>query len=204
MMLKQIRTLRGCLSYTVCDDATGDCLIIDPSVEAGDAYDGVKARYIVETHTHADHISAGPEIASKTGATVVRERDDGSTIALGTTVVRVIETPGHTDDSISLVVGSNVFTGDALMIGTTGRTDFQQGSSEKLYESLWHNILPLGDDVIVWPAHDYKGRESTTVGAEKSSNPRLQMSRDEFIKFMDAYHPEKPELFEEAITKNTL
>lgn len=216
----QFRSPRGCLSYVVSDNASKKALLIDPSEEvATEAYlgylkdNGLTLEYLVETHTHADHISSAPSIKKETGATVVHHeqsessrKDRGVTeedIELGETTVRVLQTPGHTNDSITLVVGDDAFTGDTLLIGGTGRTDFQAGSSEFLYESIWDKLVPLGDHVTVHPGHDYQDRTHSTIGGEKRQNPRLQLSKEEFIAALDAHHPPTPELFEEAIQKNS-
>lgn len=218
--VEQFRSQRGCLSYVIGDQGTKHCLIIDPDVEAGDAYEeyvrtnGLVVHYIVETHTHADHLSAAPALRTKTNALLLRHERapsrrtdralrDGDTVPLGDVAVTVLDTPGHTDDSITLRLGPLLFTGDTLLIGSTGRTDFQNGSSEALYRSLWEKIIPLGDDLTVYPAHDYRGRASTTIGEERRTNPRLQLPRPEFIAAMDAYRPPAPELFDVAVVENS-
>ena len=214
----QFRSPRGCLSYAI--SVGSECILLDPSVEVADAYlkfledNSYTLKYIVESHTHADHIAQDFQIRAATGAKILMHENassprkdmslkDGDRIKIGDSEVKVIYTPGHTNDHISLVAGNNVFTGDALLIGGTGRTDFQRGSSADLYDSLWNKIIPLGDHMRVYPAHNYKGLTHSTIGDEKKNNPRLQMSREEFIERMDAHHPPKPELFETALKENT-
>lgn len=222
LIIKPFHSTRGCLSYLVADSDTKDAAIIDPSEEISleqylDALheSGYTLRYILETHTHADHVSSASALKEKVGGLIGRHHlapskktdtllHDGDEISIGTHVLRVLETPGHTNESISFLSDEGVFTGDVLLIGATGRTDFQLGDSAAEYESLHDTILALPDKTVVYPAHDYKGRTETTIGKERESNPRLKWSREEFITTMDAYHPPKPDLFEMAITKNSL
>lgn len=213
---------RGCLSYLVADPASREALLIDPSEEVPTeqyleriSKEGYKLLYILETHTHADHISSANEIRASTGAIIARHYKAPSSqkdralhgedvLALGETNVSIIETPGHTDESISISVPGAIFTGDVLLIGTTGRTDFQLGSSSDEYKSLWEKILSLPDDTVVYPAHDYQGRTHTTIKDERLQNPRLKLTREEFVATMDEQHPPLPDLFKEAIAKNSL
>lgn len=212
---------RGCLSYILVDETARVAALIDPSEEiALETYLGVlnehgaTLTYVVETHTHADHISSAPDIVSRTGAKIVRHAGAPSThkdiavhggeqLQLGTETLSIMATPGHTNESISISTSNAVFTGDALLIGGTGRTDFQAGDSEALYDSL-HTVLGnLPDATRVYPAHDYAGRVSSTLGTERSTNPRFALTRAAFIKTMDAHHPAKPELFDEAVSTNS-
>lgn len=212
---------RGCISYLLLDESTRAAAIIDPSQEIDvETYLGAIAdaaatlRYVIETHTHADHLSAAPVLMERTGAKMIRhakapsEKNDvpvegGETILLGNTEIRIIATPGHTNESISLYAGTALFTGDALLIGGTGRTDFQLGDSASLYDSLHGSLATLPDDTTVYPAHDYKGRISSTIGEEKKNNPRLLLNKEEFIQTMDMHHPPTPELFEESVATNS-
>lgn len=221
MKINSFKSERGCLSYLLVQENSKEALLIDPSEEIEDtAYlselssQGIELRYIIETHTHADHISSAPRLREKTGAKLVRHKDapsplkdiavsGGEVLMLGEEKVHVITTPGHTNESISISTNGEVFTGDALLIGGTGRTDFQLGDSESLYVSLHETLGALPDETVVYPAHDYKGRLSTTIGDEKRTNPRFALSHDEFIVAMNAHHPPKPDLFEEAIEANS-
>lgn len=212
---------RGCLSYLTYDPASKEAALIDPSLEIGGGVylDFLKTHdltlvYIIETHTHADHISIARELKSATGAKIVRHKlapsstkdvavEGGEKLMLGTETLQILGTPGHTNESISLYNGSEVFTGDALLIGGTGRTDFQIGDSESLYHSLHEVIERLPGETLVRPGHDYKGRNSALLGDELHTNPRVALSESEFIHTMDAYHPPAPELFESAIKANS-
>lgn len=222
LTIKPFHSSRGCLSYLVSDTNTNDAVIIDPSEEIPmEQYletlkeSQLTLRYILETHTHADHVSSAVSLKESAGGLIGRHHlapskktdtplCDGDEIEVGGHRLRVLETPGHTNESVSFVTDGAIFTGDALLIGATGRTDFQLGDSTALYESIHDTILALPDETIVWPAHDYKGRTHTTIGSERETNPRLKWLREEFIKTMNEYHPPKPDLFEIAVAKNSL
>lgn len=218
-IIKQFRSPRGCLSYVV--SSGGEAAVIDPSTEVGsDVYLAYLSecnctlRYSIETHTHADHISLGSTLKEKTGARILQHRNAPSTrkdqaleegeIPLGESTLRVLETPGHTHDSICIVAGNAVFTGDTLLLGGTGRTDFQQGSSERLYDSLWNTLMKLPDDTVVYPAHNYNGEVSSTIKNERERNPRLHLDKTAFVETLDAHKPPKPDLFDEAININSV
>jgi sulfur dioxygenase len=221
MKTQHFHSARGCLSYITYDPDTGHAALIDPSQEIGeDVYlDFIKSNrlslsYIIETHTHADHISIAAAMRSRTGAAVVRHalasssRKDISvhgneTLPVGSATLRVLNTPGHTNESITLYNGSEIFTGDALLIGGTGRTDFQLGDSSALYHSLHSVIEALPYESLVRPGHDYAGRNRAVLGDELHTNPRVLMCESEFIHTMDSYHPPKPELFDQAISENS-
>ena len=225
MEIKQFRSPRGCLSYLLVS-SDGSCVMIDPSLEMGvDWYmreigDRYNLRYIIETHTHADHISCARELRKKYERVLffmhkkarlqkksleVLEISDGEDIGLSDFSLEIIHTPGHTPDSISIFVPEKriLFTGDTLLIGGTGRTDLQGGDSKRLFDSIWRKIILLGPDVIVYPGHDYEGGTSTTIGYEKKTNPRLQLSEAQFIETMNNYRPPLPELYEVAVQKNS-
>lgn len=221
MEVLPFHSIRGCLSYLVIDPVSLEALLIDPSEEikyeeylSALTTHGAHLKYIIETHTHADHISSTPRLRELTGARIARHKlapsaqndiplGDNELLPLGALSLTVLATPGHTDESISLVIPGAVFTGDALLIGGTGRTDFQAGSSGALYESLHTALAILPDDTIVYPAHDYRGRTSSTLGEERLTNPRLILSREAFVEAMDTHHPPVPELFETAIAQNS-
>src|SRR5215471_7390940 len=189
MIFEQISS-GGCQSYLIGCPETRSAALIDPQQSLVDRYLGLAARealrirYLLDTHTHADHFTATRELARQLGVPVVMHRrsvapfvdlrvEDGETIIVGKLRLRVLETPGHTDDSMCLVLGDRVLTGDTLLIGGTGRTDLPTGDANALYDSLFGKILCLDDALLVYPAHDYKGRSHTTIGAERAQNPRL-------------------------------
>jgi glyoxylase-like metal-dependent hydrolase (beta-lactamase superfamily II)/rhodanese-related sulfurtransferase len=219
MLFEQIRS-NGCLSYVLGCEAACVGAIVDPSLDSLDRYPavaaekGVRIRYVIDTHTHADHFSAARELARQLGARIVTHRlagtpfadmrvDDDELLVVGGVRMRVLHTPGHTDDSMCLVLPDRVLTGDTLLIGATGRTDLPTGDPEALFESLFDKLLRLGDDLLVFPAHDYKGRSSSSLGAEKATNPRLQQKeRDGFVTLMRGLDLAMPEHLTEALRTN--
>jgi len=141
--------------------------------------------YVIDTHTHADHFSAAKELAHVFGAQVVVSQlspapfadirlKDGEELKFGKLKLKALATPGHTRDSMCLVIEDRVFTGDTLLIGGTGRTDLPTGDPDALYDSLFNKVLKLDRKLLVYPAHDYKGRSCSTIGDEIANNPRLQ------------------------------
>jgi glyoxylase-like metal-dependent hydrolase (beta-lactamase superfamily II) len=114
-------------------------------------------------------------------------------------------TPGHTDDSYSFVMRDRVFTGDTLLIRGTGRTDFQNGDAGAQYDSLFGRLLKLADETLVYPAHDYAGRTSSSIGEERIHNPRLQVrNRDAYIAQMEALNLAPPRMLDVAVPANRL
>jgi glyoxylase-like metal-dependent hydrolase (beta-lactamase superfamily II) len=219
MLFEQIRC-GGCLSYLISCDETCAAMLVDPHLDQLDRYialaaeRGMRIHYIVETHTHADHFSAANELARQLGARVVMHRlsaapfvgvrvDDGETLVVGKLRVRVLYTPGHTEDSMCLVFEDRVLTGDTLLIGGTGRTDLPTGDPDALYDSLFGKLLQLDDHLKIYPAHDYKDRSSSTLGAEKASNPRLQKKeRKDFVALMKGLDIKMPDHISEALRTN--
>lgn len=219
MLFEQIRT-GGCLSYLIgCDDSCA-ALVVDPHLDQLDRYlalvaeRGMRVHYVAETHTHADHFSAARELGRALGARIVTHRaspapfpnvrvEDGESLLIGKLRMRVIHTPGHTADSVCYVLEDRVLTGDTLLIGGTGRTDLPTGDADQLYDSLFGKVLELDDTMRVYPAHDYKERSSTTIGAEKASNPRLQKkARVDFVALMKGLDLKMPDHLTEALRTN--
>jgi glyoxylase-like metal-dependent hydrolase (beta-lactamase superfamily II)/rhodanese-related sulfurtransferase len=219
MIFEQIAT-GGCQSYVIgCPESCVGALI-DPELRQIDRYqasaarDGLRIRYIVDTHTHADHFSAAHRLAELLDVPVVMHRDspapfadlrlqDGDMLLVGNLRLQALHTPGHTRDSMCLQVDDRVFTGDTLLIGATGRTDLPTGDPEALYDSLFNRLLKLDPALKVFPAHDYKNRSSTTIGAEIESNPRLQKrDRAEFVAMMRELNLTAPTHLTEALRTN--
>ncbi|MBT4937448.1 MBL fold metallo-hydrolase, partial [Candidatus Peregrinibacteria bacterium] len=117
--------------------------------------------------------------------------------------LKFFNTPGHTNDSICIFVEGIVFTGDTMLIGGCGRTDFQNGSAQDLYESIFNKLLTLPDLTKVYPGHDYKERFCSTIKEERENSPRLQLSKEDFIQTLDNHHPGLPEKFKESVQENS-
>ncbi|MBS7609689.1 MBL fold metallo-hydrolase [Candidatus Bathyarchaeota archaeon] len=190
-------------AYILADEATRLCVIVDPDF----GFDKIlrllenyrlKVKYIIGTHSHPDHIFDCQKLASRTGAKVIMHKEsraykdqmveDGDILKIGTFEIRILYTPGHTPDSICLLVDEEerkLLTGDTLFVGGYGRTDLQGGNPEKLYDSLFEKILKLGDDVEIYPGHDYGDKPSSTIGREKRRNQFLNLkSKEEFLAFL--------------------
>ena len=210
----------GCQSYLVGCADTRAAVLIDPELSQVDRYlallarEGVRLHYVIDTHTHADHFSATRRLARQLGAPLVMHRltpahgvdmrvDDGEMIAVGRLRLRVLHTPGHTIDSMCLVAADRVFTGDTLLIGATGRTDLPTGDPGQLYDSLFGKLLRLAPQLLVHPAHEYKGRSHSSIGEELAGNPRLQVrDRAAFIELMRNLNLSMPTHLTESLRTN--
>ncbi|WP_297693492.1 MBL fold metallo-hydrolase [Phenylobacterium sp.] len=219
MLFEQIAT-GGCQSYLVGCAATRAAVLIDPEQSRIAEYrglagqHGLNVRYVIDTHTHADHFSGSRELGKALGAPVVMHRlspapyadlrlDDGDMLIAGSLKVKALHTPGHTRDSMCLLLDDRVFTGDTLLIGGTGRTDLPTGDPHALYESLFDKLLKLPAETLVYPAHDYKGRSHSTIGAELADNPRLQKTeRAAFVEMMQHLDLSAPTHLTEALRTN--
>lgn len=220
MLLRQLFDAEtSTYTYLVADPASGEALLIDPVREKlGRDLElieelGLRLRYAFDTHVHADHVTAAGALRSRTGCQVVasvggpesadvRVRD-GDRLRMGAIEIEVIGTPGHTDDSVTYKIGDDLFTGDALLVRGCGRTDFQNGSPEQLYDAITQRVFTLPDTTRVWPGHDYRGHTASSVGEEKRFNPRLAgKSRDEFVRIMRALALPRPARIDEAVPAN--
>jgi len=208
-------------TYVVYDEKTRDAAIIDSVKEQFDrdaAYIkalGLNLKYALETHVHADHITATGQLRNEFGCKVgVSEHGgtncadiqvtDGQVFKLGEQEIKAIHTPGHTNGDVSYQIEGAVFTGDALLIRACGRTDFQQGDSGVLYESITQKLFTLPDDTVVYPGHDYDGFTSSSIGEEKALNPRLgnNKPKEEFMHIMDTMDLPKPRRIDVAVPGN--
>ena len=219
MIFEQIAT-GGCQSYLVGCDDSHSAILIDPNIAQMDRYlgfaakDGVRIRYVLDTHTHADHFSAAKELGKSLGVPVVASKlspapyadfrlDDGEILRVGNMRLRALHTPGHTRDSMCILAEDRIFTGDTLLIGGTGRTDLPTGDPDQLYDSLFGRVLKQDPALLVYPAHDYKGRSHSSIGDEIAGNPRLQKrDRAEFIAMMKQLNLDAPTHLTEALRTN--
>lgn len=219
-MLFEAVSTGGCRSYVIGCERTCAAALIDPELSQIDRYialaarDGLRIRYLVDTHTHADHFSATLKLARQLGAPVVMHSaspapfvdlrlQGGELLVVGDLRLQALHTPGHTSDSMCLCVEDRVFTGDTLLIGGTGRTDLPSGNAGALYESLFEGVLRLDPLLKVFPAHEYKGRSHSTIGQELAENPRLQKSdRNAFIEMMQSLNLTMPTHVTEALRTN--
>jgi len=210
-------------TYLLADEASGQAVLIDPVIDQVERdiklLDelGLRLVYTIDTHAHADHITGAGMLRKRLGCQVVMSKaagaegvdvpvDDGDVVEFGSISLEVRSTPGHTDGCVTFVTGDHkhAFTGDAIFIRGTGRTDFQQGSAETLYESIHDKILSLPNDTIIWPAHDYRGMTFTTVGEEKKHNPRVGggKTKEEFVAIMDRLNLPTPKKLDIAVPAN--
>jgi glyoxylase-like metal-dependent hydrolase (beta-lactamase superfamily II)/rhodanese-related sulfurtransferase len=219
MIFEQIGT-GGCQSYLLGCDDTHTGILIDPNLAQIDRYlglaarEGLRIRYVLDTHTHADHFSAAKELGRTLQAHVVMNRlspapyadfrlDDGEILRVGQMRLRALHTPGHTRDSLCIIAEDRVFTGDTLLIGGTGRTDLPTGDPDALFDSLFDRLLKLDPALLVYPAHDYKGLGHSTIGAEIEKNPRLQKrERGAFVEMMRQLNLDAPTHLTEALRTN--
>ena len=201
---------QGCRAYLVLDPASKEALALDVHLDqAGEAVQrltegGYRLRWMVDSHTHADHPSASALMAGHLGATrvahakgrhagVTHQPDDTEPLALGDRAITVRHAPGHTPDHMVLVSEGAIFTGDSLFIGGVARADFIGGDAGQLFDSIHDVVLALDDPTVVYPGHDYQGRVHSSVGTERAENPWLQIAdRDRFVAGLEANKPPEP------------
>lgn len=222
MIFKQLFDKTSCTySYLIADLDSKEALFIDPVDTNINDYlallktHNLQLKYSLETHVHADHVTASGLLRQATGAktgiglhcgaeTADYQLTGGEEFILGDHITLIaISTPGHTAGSLSFLCNDRIFTGDALFIGGCGRTDFQNGSAGELFDSVTQKIFTLPGETLVYPAHDYKGNFVSCVYQEKTSNPRLAgKTRDEFIEIMDNLNLPAPKLIDKAVPAN--
>jgi len=221
MIFRQLFDRESCTyTYLIASRRGGEAIIIDPVLERVDRYLklldelGLRLAKALDTHVHADHISALGALRDRTRCvTVMGEQSrvdvvsmrvaDRESITIEGLTLEAIYTPGHTDDSYSFLLGDRVFTGDTLFIRGTGRTDFQNGDPHRAYHSLFERLLKLPDETRVYPGHDYKGDTVSTIGEERAWNPRLQVSNaDEYAALMDNLDLPNPSMMDVAVPAN--
>ncbi|MBO6503288.1 MAG: MBL fold metallo-hydrolase [Kordiimonadaceae bacterium] len=211
-------------TYLLADENSREAVIIDPVVEKMPLYTqlfkelDVKLTHAIDTHVHADHVTALGTLRETFGAKAVhgaastatgidRLLEDGEDLAFGKHRLRGIATPGHTDDSFSYLLSANgqdmVFTGDTLLIRGSGRTDFQNGDAGTQYDSIHNRLLTLPADTVVYPGHDYRGMTESRIGEEKRHNPRLQVAnKQEYVELMDNLNLPNPKFMDVAVPAN--
>lgn len=212
-------------TYVLLDETSREAVIIDPvdrqlerDLAVLKQY-GLRLKYVMETHAHADHITSAAALIEHTGAIAATplfcnvlpaaiQLTDGDVLMFGSERIEALHTSGHTAGSMSFVWRDNVFTGDTLLIGGCGRTDFQSGSAEALYDSITLILFKLPDNTKVWPGHDYKGQTQSSIGYEKAHNSRLnneggeRRSKADFVVLMHSLHLPKPRLIDQAVPAN--
>ncbi|MFQ5920614.1 MAG: MBL fold metallo-hydrolase [Nitrososphaerales archaeon] len=201
MIVKQIPVgSMANFTYIIAEESTKAAAVIDPSWDLEKVIDALKQQdlklqYIINTHTHFDHVLGNEQLAALTGAKIIMHKnsklekditvDDGDSIRLGSLTLRVMHTPGHSKDAICLLVGNKLFSGDTLFVGNCGRVDLPGGNASELYDSLFGKLVKLDDNIEIYPGHDYGSKPHSTIGEEKSSNYVLKpRSRQEFMLFM--------------------
>lgn len=208
----------NCKTYLL--SAGNQAALVDPVRERVEDYRrvlhqrGLDLAMIIETHTHADHLMFNRAIKDSFGVPYLMHRASpsplvdrhlchGDTIELGGETIQVLHTPGHTPDSVALVAGGAVLTGDTLLIGGSGRTDFPGGDAGAQYDAVTGLLFEMPDDTVIWPGHDYRGNTRTTVGEQKRHNPRLaNKSRDEYIDIMGNLGLPFPQRIQQALQVN--
>ena len=207
-------------TYIVSSGKGREALIIDPVIENTNKYLNVlkelnlKLVKVIDTHIHADHITGLNELSKSTNCIkIMGEQSESEVIDLKVKEddkinienieLKTIYTPGHTNCSYSFFMKDRVFTGDTLLINGTGRTDFQNGSAFKQYDSIFNKLLKLPDKTFVYPAHDYNGKKFSTIKDEKNNNPRLQVkTADEYSKIMNNLKLANPKMMDVAVPAN--
>ena len=207
-------------TYVISSGEGREALIIDPVIEHTDEYLKIleklklKLVKVIDTHIHADHITALNELNKRTSCVRIMGENsksevidikikDNEKIKIENIELKAMYTPGHTDCSYSYLMNDRVFTGDTLLINGTGRTDFQNGSSYDAYESLFNKLLKLPEKTLVYPAHDYNGKKFSTIKNEKNNNPRLQVkSKEEYAEIMENLNLSNPKMMDVAVPAN--
>ena len=206
-------------TYLVADPKTHEAVLIDPVLEQVErdlkllSELGLSLCYVLDTHVHADHVTASGELRRRTGAQTAQAKSGaacadvhllgGEQLRVGELTIDVLATPGHTDDSLSYRISDHVFTGDALLVRGTGRTDFQNGDAGQLYDSLTKVLFALPEHVTVWPGHDYRGHTQSSIGEEQRFNPRVAgKTREQFVDIMNGLGLPRPAHIDRAVPAN--
>ena len=221
MIFKQVfDTKTSTYTYLIASAKGREAVIIDPVIDNVDDYIQLlkdlylKLVKVIDTHIHADHVTGASKLKQATNCTTLMGEHtpadaveikvkDNEIINIDGLNIRSIYTPGHTVESYSFLLDNYLFSGDALLINGTGRTDFQNGSSKDSYHSIFDKLLKLPEETLLYPGHDYNGQKVSTIGKEKKLNPRLQVkSVDEYIEIMSNLNLSKPEMMDSNVSKN--
>ena len=221
MIFKQVfDTKTSTYTYLIASAKGREAVIIDPVIDNVDDYIqllkdlDLKLVKVIDTHIHADHVTGASKLKQATNCTTLMGEHtpadaveikvkDNELINIDGLNIRSIYTPGHTVESYSFLLDNYLFSGDALLINGTGRTDFQNGSSKDSYHSIFDKLLKLPEQTLLYPGHDYNGQKVSTIGKEKKLNPRLQVkSVDEYIEIMSNLNLSKPEMMDSNVSKN--
>ena len=221
MIFKQVfDTKTSTYTYLIASAKGREAVIIDPVLENVNDYIqllrdiDLKLVKVIDTHIHADHVTGASKLKQVTNcATLMGEHTpadaveikvkDNELINLDGLNIRSIYTPGHTAESYSFLLDNYLFSGDALLINGTGRTDFQNGNSKDSYHSIFDKLLKLPEETLLYPGHDYNGEKVSTIEKEKKFNPRLQVKNvDEYIEIMSNLNLSKPEMMDNNVSKN--
>ena len=209
-------------TYLLGCEQTGQAILIDPVINSMDrdleALHGLGLRLActIDTHIHADHITAALELKKRVGSSIAAPAfdrlpcvdlavEEGKPLRFGSIVLNGLHTPGHTDGHFAYLTGDRVFTGDALLIEGCGRTDFQNGDAETLYRSVTGKLFTLAGETLVYPAHDYAGRRVSSIEQEKLRNPRLGAGKtmEEFKQIMSSLKLPYPKFIDYALPGNS-
>ena len=208
-------------SYLVWDKTSREAALIDPVYEQLERDTrlirelGLMLRYALETHVHTDHVTSAGKLRKRFHAIVMVHENShtkcadvlikgGDFVPLGASKIGVLFTPGHTDSDVCYTIPGAVFTGDTLLIGDCGRTDFQSGNAGTLYDSITQQLFTLPDETVVYPGHDSNGRSFSTIAEERLHNPRAGngITRDKFISIMNNLELEPPARIHETLPSN--
>jgi len=221
MIFKQVfDTKTSTYTYVIASAKGREAMIIDPVIENVNEYIkllkelDLKLVKVIDTHIHADHVTGASKLKQATNCvTIMGEHTpseaveikvkDNELIKIDDLEIKSIYTPGHTSESYSFLLDNYLFSGDALLINGTGRTDFQNGNSKDSYHSIFDKLLKLPADTLLYPGHDYNGKKVSTIGNEKKFNPRLQVKNvDEYIEIMANLNISKPDMMDINVSRN--
>ena len=221
MIFKQVFDQKSSTyTYLIASSTGREALIIDPVLENVEDYIKLLSELdlrlvkVIDTHIHADHVTGAGKLKDKTkcvtimgdhtpaDAVEIKVKDE-EVIKLDELNIRALYTPGHTSDSFSFLMDNYLFSGDTLLINGTGRTDFQNGNAKDSYDSIFHKLLRLPSETLLYPGHDYNGKMVSSIGKEKKFNPRLQINDvDEYIEIMNNLNLKTPDQIDFNIASN--